>query len=190
MSRYVEPLRVPFTGTNPAGPTPEKQSWTLIPPPTNFSLGTVPSDKYCSSGNPQIQSHPLDFTAFNLKKKRKKKKKQLSVVINGNCLPCEVLLHTLSCFPGTQVLGPQAGPKTIGQKYELLHMEIWIFFWLFSDLKITLSCNIHFPSSKMAISMDISFCISYHDSTCFIAALLDSCSHSGHGRNVILLLIW
>uniref|UniRef100_A0AAR2KV08 Uncharacterized protein n=1 Tax=Pygocentrus nattereri TaxID=42514 RepID=A0AAR2KV08_PYGNA len=34
---------------------------TMIPPPPNFTLGTMQSDKYCSPGNRQTQTRPMDF---------------------------------------------------------------------------------------------------------------------------------
>ncbi|CAI9572192.1 unnamed protein product, partial [Staurois parvus] len=57
--------RIPFTGTKGPSPTPEKQPHTIIPPPPppppNFTLRTMQSGKYCSPGNHQTQTHPLDF---------------------------------------------------------------------------------------------------------------------------------
>ena len=60
MSWYAEALRVPFTGTKGPSPTPEKQPHTIIPPPPNFTLGTMQSGKYRSPGNRQTQIRPLD----------------------------------------------------------------------------------------------------------------------------------
>ena len=39
---------------------PEKQPHTIIPPPPNFTLGTMQSDKYRSPGNRQTQTRPSD----------------------------------------------------------------------------------------------------------------------------------
>ena len=41
ISWSAEALRVPFTGTKGPSPTPEKQPHTIIPPPPNFTLGTM-----------------------------------------------------------------------------------------------------------------------------------------------------
>jgi len=60
ISWYAEALRVPFTGTKRPSPTPEKQPHTIMPLPPNFTLGTIQSGKYCSPGNHQTQTHPLD----------------------------------------------------------------------------------------------------------------------------------
>ena len=46
ISWYAEAFRVPFTGAKGPSPAPEKQSHTIIPPPPNFTLGTMQSDKY------------------------------------------------------------------------------------------------------------------------------------------------
>ncbi|CAI9619175.1 unnamed protein product, partial [Staurois parvus] len=54
-------LRVPFTGTKGPSPTPEKQPHTIIPPPPNFTLGTMQSGKYHSPCNFQTQTRPLDW---------------------------------------------------------------------------------------------------------------------------------
>ena len=60
MSWYAETFRVPFTGTKGPSPAPEKQPHTIIPPPPNFTLGTVQSDKYSSPGNRKTQTRPSD----------------------------------------------------------------------------------------------------------------------------------
>ena len=60
ISWYAEAFRVPFTGTKGPSPAPEKQPHTIIPPPPNFTLGTMQSDKYRSPGNPQSQTNPSD----------------------------------------------------------------------------------------------------------------------------------
>ena len=60
ISWYAEAFRVPFTGTKGPSPAPEKQPHTIIPPPPNFTLGTMQSDKYRSPGNHQTQTHPSD----------------------------------------------------------------------------------------------------------------------------------
>uniref|UniRef100_A0A3B3Q8E0 Zinc finger protein with KRAB and SCAN domains 7-like n=1 Tax=Paramormyrops kingsleyae TaxID=1676925 RepID=A0A3B3Q8E0_9TELE len=60
MALNAAALRVPFTGTKGPSPTPEKQPHTIIPPPPNFTLGTVQSAKYRSPGNRQIQTRPSD----------------------------------------------------------------------------------------------------------------------------------
>ena len=60
ISWYAEVFRVPFTGTNGPSLAPEKQPHTIIPPPPNFTLGTMQSDKYCSPGNLQTQTRPSD----------------------------------------------------------------------------------------------------------------------------------
>ena len=57
---YVEAFRVSFTGTKGPSPAPEKQPHTIIPPPPNFILGTMQSDKYRSPGDSQTQTHPSD----------------------------------------------------------------------------------------------------------------------------------
>jgi len=41
MSWYAEALRVPFTGTKGSSPTPEKQPYTIIPPPPNFTQAST-----------------------------------------------------------------------------------------------------------------------------------------------------
>ena len=60
ISWYAEAFRVPFTGTKGPSPAPEKQPHTIIPPPPNFTLGTMQSDKYRSPGNHQTQTCPSD----------------------------------------------------------------------------------------------------------------------------------
>ena len=62
ISLYAEAFRVPFTGTKGPRPAPEKLPHTVIPPPPNFTLGTMQSDKYRSPGNRQTQtpSDPSD----------------------------------------------------------------------------------------------------------------------------------
>jgi len=65
MSWYVEALRVPFTGTKGPSPTPEKQPHTIIPPPPNFTLGTMQSGKCRSPGNRQTQTRPSDCQTEN-----------------------------------------------------------------------------------------------------------------------------
>ena len=47
-------------GTKGPSPGPEKQPHTIIPPPPNFTLGTMQSDKYRSPGNRQTQARPSD----------------------------------------------------------------------------------------------------------------------------------
>lgn len=51
-------LRVPLTLTKVLSRTPDKRPRTKIPPPLNFTLGTV--QWYRFHGNCQIQSHPSD----------------------------------------------------------------------------------------------------------------------------------
>ncbi|CAI9610784.1 unnamed protein product, partial [Staurois parvus] len=53
-------LKVPFTGTRGPSSTPEKHPHTIIPPPPNFTLGTMQSGKYRSPGHRQTQTHPSD----------------------------------------------------------------------------------------------------------------------------------
>ena len=60
ISWYAEAFRVPFTGTKGPSPAPEEQPHTIIPPPPNFTLGTMQSGKYCSSGNRQTQTLSSD----------------------------------------------------------------------------------------------------------------------------------
>ena len=60
ISWYAEAFRVPFTGTKGPSPAPEKQPHTIIPPPPNFTLGTMQSDKFCSLGNLQTQTRSSD----------------------------------------------------------------------------------------------------------------------------------
>ena len=60
MSWCAEAFRVPFTGTKGSSLAPEKQPHTIIPPLPNFTLGTMQSDKHCSPGNRQTQTHPSD----------------------------------------------------------------------------------------------------------------------------------
>jgi len=45
ISWYAEAFRAPFTGTKGPSPAPEKQPHTIIPPPPNFTLGTMQSDE-------------------------------------------------------------------------------------------------------------------------------------------------
>ena len=62
ISWYAEEFRVPFTGTKGPSPAPEKQPHnTIIPPPLNFTFGTIQSDKYLSAGNCQTQTRPSDY---------------------------------------------------------------------------------------------------------------------------------
>ena len=61
MSWYAEAFRLPFTGTKGSSPAPEKQPHSIIPPPPNFTLGTMQSDKYCFLGNLQTQTYPSDW---------------------------------------------------------------------------------------------------------------------------------
>ena len=61
ISWYAEAFRVPFTGTKGPSPAPESQPITIIPPPPNFTLGTMQSDKNRSPGNHQTQTHPSDW---------------------------------------------------------------------------------------------------------------------------------
>ena len=56
ISWYAEAFRVPLTGTKGPSPAPEKQPHTIIPPPPNFTLGTMQSNKYRSPGNRQTQT--------------------------------------------------------------------------------------------------------------------------------------
>ena len=60
VSCYAEAFRVPFTRTKGPSPAPEKQPHSIIPPPPNFTLGTMQSDKYRSPGNHQTQTHSSD----------------------------------------------------------------------------------------------------------------------------------
>jgi len=62
LSWYSEALRVPFTGIKGPSPTSpsEKQPHTIIPPPPNFTLGTMKSGSYRFPGNRQTQTHPSD----------------------------------------------------------------------------------------------------------------------------------
>ena len=53
ISWYAE---VPFTGSKGPSLAPEKQPHTIIPPPLNFTLGTMQSDKYRSPSNRQTQT--------------------------------------------------------------------------------------------------------------------------------------
>ena len=41
MSLYGEALRFPFTGTKGPSPNHEKEPQTIIPPPPNFTAGTM-----------------------------------------------------------------------------------------------------------------------------------------------------
>ena len=63
ISWYAEAFRVPFTGAKGPSPAPEKQPHTIIPPPLNFTLDTMQSDKYRSSCNHQTQTRPSDGEA-------------------------------------------------------------------------------------------------------------------------------
>ena len=45
MSWYAEALRLPFTGDKGPSPNPEKQPHTIIPPPPNFTVGTMQSGR-------------------------------------------------------------------------------------------------------------------------------------------------
>ena len=60
MSWCAEAFRVPLTGTKGPSPAPEKHPHTIIPPPPNFTLGTMQSHKYGSPGNLQTQTGPSD----------------------------------------------------------------------------------------------------------------------------------
>lgn len=53
MSWYADALRVSFTGSK------------VIPPPPNFTIGTMQSDQYCSPGDHQTQTLPFDFQTEN-----------------------------------------------------------------------------------------------------------------------------
>jgi len=55
ISWYAEAFIVPFTGTKGSRPAPEKQPHTIIPPPPNFTHGTMQSDKYWSPGHPNLR---------------------------------------------------------------------------------------------------------------------------------------
>uniref|UniRef100_A0A667ZQH7 TSPO associated protein 1 n=1 Tax=Myripristis murdjan TaxID=586833 RepID=A0A667ZQH7_9TELE len=57
---YPEAFKVPFTGTKGPSPAPEKQPHTIIPPPPNFTVGTMQSEMYRSPGNLQTQTRPSD----------------------------------------------------------------------------------------------------------------------------------
>uniref|UniRef100_A0AAR2JMT8 Ig-like domain-containing protein n=1 Tax=Pygocentrus nattereri TaxID=42514 RepID=A0AAR2JMT8_PYGNA len=58
ISWSAEALRVSFTGTKGPTPTLEKQPHTIIPPPPNFTHGTMQSDKNRSPDNFQTQTRP------------------------------------------------------------------------------------------------------------------------------------
>ena len=58
ISWYAEAFRVPLTGTKGPSPAPEEQPHTIIPPPPNFTLGTMQPDKNGSPGNRQTQTPP------------------------------------------------------------------------------------------------------------------------------------
>ena len=58
---YAEAFRVPFTGNKGPSPVPEKHPHTTIPPPPNFTLGTMQSGKYRNPGNCQTQTRPSDW---------------------------------------------------------------------------------------------------------------------------------
>ena len=61
ISWYAEAFRLPFIGTKGPSPAPEKTTpHTIIPPPPNFTLGTMQSDKYRSPGNCYTQTRPSD----------------------------------------------------------------------------------------------------------------------------------
>ena len=60
MSWSAEAFTVPLTGTKGPSPAPEKQPHTIIPPPPNFTLGTMQSHKYRCPGNRQTQTRPSD----------------------------------------------------------------------------------------------------------------------------------
>ena len=61
ISWYAEAFRVPFTGTKGPRPVPEKQPHTIIPPPPNFTLGTMQSDKFSwQPPNPDLSIRSLD----------------------------------------------------------------------------------------------------------------------------------
>lgn len=57
---YAEALRVLFTGTKELSPTPEKQPYTITPPPPTTLYSTMPSYNYCSLGYHQTQTGPAD----------------------------------------------------------------------------------------------------------------------------------
>jgi len=59
ISWYAEAFRIPFTRTKGPSPAPEKQPPAITTTPI-FTLGTIQSDKYCSPGNHQTQTHPSD----------------------------------------------------------------------------------------------------------------------------------
>ena len=52
-----------FTGTKGPSTNPEKQPQIIIPPPPNFTLGTVHSSRYCSPDIHLTQIHPSDNEA-------------------------------------------------------------------------------------------------------------------------------
>ncbi|XP_062275947.1 P2Y purinoceptor 13-like [Scomber scombrus] len=58
--RATNTFRVPLTGTKGPGPSPEEQPHTIIPPPPNFTLVTMQSDKYRCPSNHQTQALPSD----------------------------------------------------------------------------------------------------------------------------------
>ena len=55
ISCYAEAFRVPFTGTKGPSSAPHHN-----PPPPNFTLGTMQSDRYRSPDNRQTQTRPSD----------------------------------------------------------------------------------------------------------------------------------
>ncbi|MEQ2163030.1 hypothetical protein GOODEAATRI_026039 [Goodea atripinnis] len=56
ISLYAEAFRVYFTGTKEPSPVPVKQPHSINPPPPNFTLGTVQSDKYHFPCNHQTKT--------------------------------------------------------------------------------------------------------------------------------------
>ena len=60
MSLYAVVLRFPFTGTKGPIPNHEKYSQTIIPPPPNFTVGTMHWGRECSPGIRQTQIRTSD----------------------------------------------------------------------------------------------------------------------------------
>ena len=55
---YAAALRFPFTGTKGPSPYHEKQPQNFIPPPPNFTVGTMHWGRWCSPGICQTQMRP------------------------------------------------------------------------------------------------------------------------------------
>ena len=60
ISCYAEAFRVPVTGTKGTKPSSWRTTPHHNPPPTNFTLGTIQSDRYRSPGNRQTHTRPSD----------------------------------------------------------------------------------------------------------------------------------